>query len=175
MKKTFLILLVLAFTACDAQKKQETTNAITSSEEVAAKVDSKYKVAKTDAEWRKQLTPKQYHILRNAGTEFAFSGKYNKHYEEGVYTCAGCGSALYESEHKFDSGTGWPSFDRGVEGSLEFDVDYKIGYARTELKCATCGGHLGHMFKDGPRDTTGERHCINSAALNFVPDEESQK
>ena len=96
----------------------------------------------------------------------------NKFYEEGLYVCAGCQTPLYESTYKYDSKSGWPSFDRGIDENIEYDVDYKIGYARTELKCKMCGGHLGHMFEDGPRNTTGKRHCINSAALAFIPKED---
>ena len=87
----------------------------------------------------------------------------------GIYVCAACQSPLYESSYKYDSKSGWPSFDRGIRKNIEFDVDYKLGYPRSELKCSSCGGHLGHLFNDGPRNTTGERHCINSAALNFIP------
>jgi peptide-methionine (R)-S-oxide reductase len=113
-----------------------------------------------------------YYVLRKAGTERAFSGSLNYNKKEGIYVCAGCQAPLYESKYKFDSGTGWPSFDRGNEKNLEYDVDYKIGYARSELKCNKCGGHLGHMFNDGPKATTGKRHCINSAALNFIASDE---
>ena len=88
--------------------------------------------------------------------------------EKGIYVCAACKTALYDALHKFDSKSGWPSFDRAIKGSVELDVDYKIGYARTELKCNTCGGHLGHSFDDGPKETTGKRHCINGVALEFV-------
>ena len=111
----------------------------------------------------------QYYVLRQAGTERPFTSPLNKNYKSGTYICAACKTPLYKSEHKFDSGTGWPSFDRAIFNSVELDVDYKIGYARTELKCNTCGGHLGHSFKDGPRETTGERHCINGVALEFIP------
>ena len=166
MKKAVFILLGMCFINCQGQ--QQKTTASESQKTSQKATEKKYKVEKTEAEWRKQLSPKQYHILRNAGTELPHSGKYNKFYEEGVYSCAACGTKLYSSEHKFDSGTGWPSFDRGFTDSLELDVDYKIGYARTEVKCAMCGGHLGHVFNDGPKETTGKRHCINSAALNFT-------
>lgn len=128
-----------------------------------------YQISKTDTEWKKVLSPMQYYVLREAGTERPFTSPLNKNYNKGVYVCAACETPLYKSEHKFDSGTGWPSFDRAVKGNVELDVDYKIGYARTELKCNTCGGHLGHSFKDGPRETTGERHCINGVALKFIP------
>ena len=133
---------------------------------------SEYLVSKSDAEWKEQLPEMAYYVLRKAGTERAFSGSLNYNKKEGIYVCAGCQAPLYESKYKFDSGTGWPSFDRGNEENLEYDVDYKIGYARSELKCNKCGGHLGHMFSDGPKATTGKRHCINSAALNFITSDE---
>ena len=133
---------------------------------------SRYLVSKSDAEWKEELPEMAYYVLRKAGTERAFSGSLNYNKKEGVYVCAGCQAPLYESKYKFDSGTGWPSFDRGNEENLEYDVDYKIGYARSELKCNKCGGHLGHMFSDGPKATTGKRHCINSAALNFIASDE---
>lgn len=131
--------------------------------------NKKYKINKTDSEWEAQLPKMSYYVLRKAGTERAFSGSLNFNKRKGTYVCAGCQIPLYESKHKYDSGSGWPSFDRGIEENLEYDVDYKIGYPRSELKCNNCGGHLGHIFNDGPRKTTGKRHCINSAALNFIP------
>ena len=131
--------------------------------------NKKYKINKTDSEWKAQLPKMSYYDLRKAGTERAFSGSLNFNIKEGTYVCAGCQIPLYESKHKYDSGSGWPSFDRGIEENLEYDIDYKIGYPRSELKCNNCGGHLGHMFNDGPKKTTGKRHCINSAALNFIP------
>ncbi|WP_296637371.1 peptide-methionine (R)-S-oxide reductase MsrB [Polaribacter sp.] len=127
-----------------------------------------FKIEKTASEWKKILSHKQYYVLREAGTERPFSSPLNKIYEKGTFVCAGCKTPLYKSEHKFDSGTGWPSFDRAIKGNVELDVDYKIGYARTELKCNTCGGHLGHSFDDGPSKTTGKRHCINGNALKFI-------
>ena len=129
----------------------------------------KYKINKTNSEWKNQLTAIQYYVLREAGTEVAFSSSYDKNYTKGVYVCAACKTELYSSKHKFDSGTGWPSFDRAIKNNVALDIDYDIGYARTELKCATCGGHLGHSFSDGPKKTTGKRHCINGVALKFIP------
>ena len=129
---------------------------------------AEYSVQKSESEWKNTLSPEQYHVLREAGTERPFTGEYNKHYKKGVYTCGGCNTPLYKSEHKFDSGTGWPSFDRAIPESVLTGVDYKLGYARNELKCSTCGGHLGHVFGDGPQETTGQRHCINSVSLNFT-------
>lgn len=131
------------------------------------KEKKEYAVAKTNKEWKEILTNEQYYILRQAGTERPFSSPLNKIYASGTFSCAGCNTPLYESEHKFDSGTGWPSFDRAVKGNVSVDTDYKLGYARTELVCNTCGGHLGHVFNDGPRETTGKRHCINGDALVF--------
>ena len=131
-----------------------------------------YTVVKTDAEWKEILSPLAYDVLRHAATERPFSGPLNDNKKKGIYVCGGCQAPLYESQYTFDSGSGWPSFDRGFEENLEYDVDYKIGYPRSELKCNKCGGHLGHMFNDGPRKTTGQRHCINSAALAFIPTNE---
>lgn len=133
-----------------------------------SKKEKKYKVSKSDIDWKSVLTPMQYYVLRKSGTEKPFSSPLNKNYKKGTYVCAACNTPLYLSKHKFDSGTGWPSFDREIKGNVEFDVDYKIGYARTELKCTTCGGHLGHAFDDGPEKTTGKRHCINGVALKFI-------
>jgi len=138
------------------------------------KETKKYKISKTEKQWKEELSSMEYYVLRKAGTERAFTSPLNKNYKSGIYVCAACQTPLYKSDHKFDSGTGWPSFDRAIGNSVELDVDYKIGYARTELKCATCGGHLGHSFPDGPRETTGERHCINGVALNFVPKKDNK-
>jgi len=136
------------------------------------KTEKKYTVVKTDNEWKESLPQMAYYVLRKSGTEIAFSGPLNNNKKEGVYVCAGCQSPLYKSEFKYDSGSGWPAFDRGIEKNLEYDIDYKIGYPRSELSCNNCGGHLGHMFSDGPKNTTGNRHCINSAALNFIQTDE---
>ena len=122
---------------------------------------------KSDKYWSTKLDKFSYKILREAGTEMPFSGKYNMHFENGFYKCKGCGNKLFESNSKFDSGCGWPSFDREIKDKLEYDVDYKLGYPRTEIKCKKCGGHLGHVFNDGPKETTGIRHCVNSVALVF--------
>ena len=133
------------------------------------KLDKKYDITKTEDEWKSELSEMSYYVLREAGTERAFTGILNHNKKKGIYVCAGCKAPLYDSKYKYESGSGWPSFDRGIEENLEYDVDYKIGYPRSELKCNKCGGHLGHMFNDGPKNTTGQRHCINSAALTFIP------
>ena len=162
MKKILITLLLIPFLGSCQDKKQ-------AEDKVEKKVV--YQVVKSDAEWQEILSPLAYRVLRKAATERAFTGPLNDNKRKGTYVCAGCQSPLYSSAHKYDSGSGWPSFDRGNDDNLAYDVDYIIGYARTELKCAVCGGHLGHMFNDGPRNTTGNRHCINSAALAFIPDE----
>jgi len=166
MKKLIILFVYGALISCSG---------IAQEKEVKKSKKESYKVSKTDAEWKKILTDEEYYILREAGTERPFSSPFNKNYSKGVYVCAACKTPLYKSDHKFDSGSGWPSFDRAIKNAVELDVDYKIGYARTELKCATCGGHLGHSFDDGPRETTGKRHCINGIALDFKPIEELKK
>jgi peptide-methionine (R)-S-oxide reductase len=128
------------------------------------------KVKKSESEWRSDLTPEQYHILREKGTERAFSGAYWNTKEPGKYLCAACGTELFSSEAKYDSGTGWPSFWAPVaESNVATDEDRAFGMRRVEVHCAKCGGHLGHLFDDGP-DPTGMRYCINSASLRYEKD-----
>ncbi len=127
----------------------------------------------TDTEWRARLTPEQFHILREKGTERAGTGVFDKHYANGEYTCAGCGQALFESNDKYDSGCGWPAFTAPTEGDAVTEHrDVSFGMVRTEVVCSNCGGHLGHVFNDGPREAGGLRYCINSASLDFAPDDQ---
>lgn len=127
------------------------------------------KIIKTDAEWKASLTPEQFRVLREKGTELPFSGEYVKTTDEGKYYCAACGNELFTSESKFDAHCGWPSFDRAAQkDAVEEAVDKTHGMVRTEITCSKCGGHLGHVFPDGPTET-GARYCINSAALKFEP------
>lgn len=128
-----------------------------------------FEVTKTEAEWRRILTPAQYHVLRKHGTEPARSSPLDKVYEPGTYHCAGCDQPLYTSETKYDSRTGWPSFYKPIDGAIGTSTDYKLIYPRTEVHCSRCGGHLGHVFKDGP-EPTGLRYCMNGVAMKFVPE-----
>jgi len=125
-----------------------------------------FAVNKTEKEWKEELSPKQYEVLREKGTEYPHTGKYNLHFEKGSYFCAGCGQKLFESEAKFRSDCGWPSFDEAIEGSVVYEKDTSFGMIRTEVLCSKCGGHLGHVFNDGPTKS-GERYCINSVSLKF--------
>ena len=123
------------------------------------------------------LSPEEFHVLREAGTERAWSGEYNKHYSKGNYNCRGCGNQLFESDTKFDSGSGWPSFDQAIDGSVIELEDRSYGMLRVEVQCSRCKSHLGHVFPDGPRETTGQRYCMNSLSLTFEgkPENPSEK
>lgn len=154
----------IALAGCGQQAKTRSTAQLSPSE-----TEITVKVSKSEAEWKQILTPEQYYVLRQQGTEAAFTGKYFDHKEKGIYTCAACGNELFSSTSKFRSGTGWPSFYQPVaETNVGTEEDRTLGMVRSEVHCARCGGHLGHIFNDGPRPT-GLRYCINSVSLNFEP------
>ena len=162
MKKFFILTLALinsiALISCTAQTKKMNNQA--------------YKITKTDAEWKAELSPEQYNVLREKGTEVAFTGKYWKNDNDGIYHCAGCNTPLFNAETKFKSGSGWPSFWKPIdEKNVKVVIDKSFGMEREELVCGVCGGHLGHVFNDGPKPT-GLRYCINSASLDFDKEKE---
>lgn len=155
--KTTVGLTTLSLIGSQTLAKQESTNSAIS------------KIELPDAEWKKRLTAEQYHILREEGTERAGSSPLNHEKRKGLYVCAGCELPLFSSEMKYDSGTGWPSFYTTLPNAVETKIDFKLIYPRTEYHCARCGGHQGHVFKDGPKPT-GQRWCNNGLALKFIPE-----
>lgn len=161
MKKSLLLFLTVLVLSCNGTAQQQETK--------------QYPVSKSEAQWKQELSPQEYYILREAGTEKAFSSDLLRINEPGTFVCAACGNPLYKTKHKFDSGTGWPSFDRALnDDNVDYRPDRIGGLQATEVLCARCGGHLGHVFNDGPRQTTGKRHCINGDAMNFIPDDREQ-
>lgn len=155
MKKILLVLSLFLVFGCQ-MNAQKTTK----------KEKINYNVEKTDAEWKSELTDEEYRVLRQKGTERPGTGKYYLHFEEGSYTCAACDAVLFNSGSKFYSDCGWPSFDNAIEGTVNYIDDYSLGMHRIEIVCANCGGHLGHIFDDGPTKT-GKRYCVNSVSIDF--------
>ena len=125
-----------------------------------------YPIVKSESEWHNELSDEEFRVLRKKSTELPFTGQYNNHFDKGIYRCRACDTPLYDSESKFESGCGWPSYDKALPGALEFIKDNSHGMIRTEIVCAKCGGHQGHVFNDGP-SSTGERYCVNSVSIRF--------
>jgi methionine-R-sulfoxide reductase len=173
MKDTLKLVTLLAtvlFYACTGNTQaQESKKANVTPADTIKKVDL------TNAQWKAKLTPEQYYVLREKGTDRAFTGKYWLHHEKGVYSCAGCGQQLFTSDMKFDSDCGWPSFDKELAGGRIKQIEDKtFGMTRTEIVCAKCGSHLGHLFDDGPT-LTGMRYCINSTSIDFKAEPKTAK
>lgn len=171
MKKSTILFAVCLFLTQLYSCQTTTGNKETSNKKI---METSYN--KTEEEWKKQLTPEQYHVLREKGTERPFTGKYTLTVDKGIYTCAGCGTELFTSDQKFDSHCGWPSFDNeiGKGEKIKKIKDLTLGMVRTEIVCAKCGGHLGHIFDDGPTQT-GLRYCVNSLSLDFKKDSTKTK
>lgn len=177
------IILITLTTGCEKDKTVKNStmpSTVAISEAKEKKVEKKgeikmdYEIKKTDEEWKKELTPEEYHIMREKGTERPFTGKYNSYKGKGEYKCAACGNVLFKSDNKFDSGTGWPSFDKAVDDkSIKLHKDTGFGMTRVEVVCGKCGAHLGHVFEDGPTET-GKRFCINSCSLKMDEKEKKQ-
>ena len=154
MKNISLILLLLLSYNAFSQKNNNTT--------------MPKKIKKTEAEWKKILSPQEYFVLREKGTDAPSEGGLTSHFEKGTYLCAACNTQLFESNTKFQSHCGWPSFDNAIEGTVNYVLDKSDGRTRTEIICATCDSHLGHVFNDGPQETTGKRYCVNTTSIKFV-------
>ncbi|CAM3698889.1 mrsB1 protein [Flavobacterium saliperosum S13] len=155
MKKLVLLVLLGTFLSCNGQEKKKETSSVAT--------------PTIKDEWKEKLTPEQYEVLREKGTERPFTGEYWKHFEKGTYVCAACQNPLFTSDAKFDSDCGWPSFDQAIKGSVKYTNDNSLGMERIEVTCAKCDGHLGHVFDDGPVKTTGKRFCTNSVSIKFIP------
>ncbi len=176
----FLIVFIIPFVvACNAQQMPNKTSEVKTAQEALSKVLFQGKtelefVEKSEDVWQSELSEMAFYVIREKGTERAFTGQYWDNKEAGLYTCAACGLALFDSKTKYKSGTGWPSYYEPLhESYIREDTDYHLGYARTEVMCNRCGGHLGHVFPDGP-DPTGLRYCINSVSLDFIPEEKRE-
>ena len=166
MKNYTQILLILLTTSCGILLVNFTSQQTKHQLNKSIKITNDYKVKKTKEEWKKTLNDEEYRVLIDKGTEYPGSGEYNIHMKEGVYNCKGCNNPLFTSDQKFESDCGWPSFDNAIEGSVEYKKDNTLGMSRVEILCTNCGGHLGHIFNDGPTES-GKRYCVNSVSIDF--------
>lgn len=167
MKIYHIIIIASIVFSCSTNAQESNQKKTTNSK--SKTVESK---KKTEEEWKALLTPEQYYILREKGTDRPGNYGYTNHFEKGTYVCAACNTQLFESGTKYQSHCGWPSFDDAIEGTVSYTVDRTHGMIRTEITCTACDGHLGHVFDDGPRDTTGKRYCVNSTSIRFVKQED---
>ena len=163
MKNVLIILVLMIAVSCttSAQVKKQKT----SKKEMTKKIE---KIVKTEAEWKASLTPQEYYVLREKGTDRPGDSGYTKHFEKGTYHCRACDAQLFESGTKYESHCGWPSFDDAIPGTIDLTKDSTLGMIRTEITCTKCDGHLGHIFDDGPKETTGKRYCVNTSSIKFV-------
>ncbi|MBN8696984.1 MAG: peptide-methionine (R)-S-oxide reductase MsrB [Bacteroidetes bacterium] len=162
MRYLFLISIITLFFSCQGNSQTSSTNTSTMNNDSTNKA-----INKTEEEWKKVLSPEQYYVIRQKGTEAPFSGKFYKHTDKGTYVCAACGEELFKSDTKFDAGCGWPSFFEAIDSTkITYTRDTSHGMIRTEITCTKCGGHLGHVFDDGPQPT-GLRYCVNSLSIDF--------
>ena len=157
--KNRIIIILIFFTATSTLQSQNIPDS-------KDKIMNEKKIVKTDQEWKAILSEEEFRILRNKGTEYPHTGKYNLHFENGVYNCNGCNTPLFESNQKFESDCGWPSFDDAIDGAIKYVDDFTHNMVRTEIVCVKCDGHLGHVFDDGPTET-GKRYCVNSISIDF--------
>jgi len=163
MKNVLFILVLTIAVSCSTsaqEKKQNPTK-----KEMTKKTD---KIVKTEAEWKATLTPQEYYVLREKGTDRPGDYGYTKHFEKGTYHCRACDAQLFESGSKYESHCGWPSFDDAIPGTINLTKDTTLGMIRTEITCTKCDGHLGHIFDDGPKETTGKRYCVNTSSIKFI-------
>lgn len=163
--KSHIMLIIIAIT-CGILLVNFTSQDINTKQINSSKKMKDYKVQKSDKEWREVLSDLEYKVLIKKGTEYPGTGEYNIFMKEGIYNCKGCDNPLFTSDQKFESNCGWPSFDNAIEGSVEYKNDYTLGMTRVEILCTNCGGHLGHVFNDGPTES-GKRYCVNSVSIDF--------
>jgi len=161
MKQILFLLAITLFVGCTGNAQETTVK----KNKMIKKTD---KIVKTEAEWQQQLTEQQYYVLRQKGTDRPGDGGYTKHFEKGTYLCAACDAQLFKSNSKYESHCGWPSFDDAIPGTIDLTKDTTLGMIRIEITCKRCDSHLGHIFDDGPKETTGKRYCVNTSSIKFV-------
>ncbi len=165
MKQILSSLIIVLLISCTGNAQKNSTE---TSKENIKMTDKKDKIEKTEAEWKVALTDQEYYVLRQKGTDRPGDDGYTKHFEKGTYVCRACNSQLFESGSKYESHCGWPSFDDAIPGTIDFTKDSSHGMIRTEITCTKCDSHLGHIFDDGPKETTGKRYCVNTSSIKFI-------